>query len=324
MAISRQELNEIDDDEFFAQMKDMSGRLSAINIHQVLRLSSAGTGAEGAGEGEEHKDGNEEDNDKSEEETDEEKEEEDPATDSLPPLPAGLLPPASRQPPPTPAWSQSEPVMSSSQLPLPSFPLPATVPTVLPPPPAGFVHQPGAYPMTPLPFPTLPRPSYPPHPLTQPPKLYEPAPGVIILHETRGNMVGGCPDGKVVLKTTKGSDLKHFSAKLSGVKFVSAKKKLFHFLETICSQDTIYTHIAILSRIAPLFDHRMDQLKLKTEYFTSFKMFFDEFQNMVFPDLDAIVIRELHQHKQGNRTVREYHNSFNHYCVKRTIRNLTS
>lgn len=32
-AISRRDLEEIDDEEFFARMKDMSGRLSAIDIH---------------------------------------------------------------------------------------------------------------------------------------------------------------------------------------------------------------------------------------------------------------------------------------------------
>ena len=192
---------------------------------------------------------------------------------------------------------------ATTQQQLPPFPVPAPLPPTLPTPPVGFIHQPtqpAQFPMTPLPFPTLPGPSYPPRPLSQPPMLYEPPPGVVILHETNGRTCGGKPDGKVVLKTTKNTDLQHFSAKLTGIEFVSAKKKLFNFLETICAQENMYTQVAILSRISPSLHHRIDELKQKKEYYTSFTMFFDEFQDLVFPDLDAIIIRELHQHKQGN------------------------
>ena len=139
--------------------------------------------------------------------------------------------------------------------------------------------------------------------------LEEPREGVAIVHASGGSVCGGSPDGKKVLQALKQNKLKNFTASLSGVEFVKHKKALFSFLRAVCSEDTMYTHVTILEMISPTLDHQLDQLKEKENHYTSFVHFFGDFQKAIFPDLDAIVVKEVYAHKQGKRCIREYHSS---------------
>ena len=69
----------------------------------------------------------------------------------------------------------------------------------------------------------------------------------------------------------------------------------------------MYTHVAILYRLAPTLKYHLDELTTKTSYFTSFKMFFKHFELLVYPDLDAIVQMKVAKFAQGSRTVRTYY-----------------
>ena len=164
---------------------------------------------------------------------------------------------------------------------------------------------------TPPPPPLPPPPSLPPPPgghgaLSSPPRLKE-QPGVTITHASSGEICGGTPDGEKVIKCLKSVDSGEFSSSQGGIQFLQAKNKLFTFLSICCPNDTMYTHVAILYRLAPTLKYHLDDLAAKKNHFTSFEAFFHEFEHLVYPDLDSIVQMKVNKFTQGDRTVRTYY-----------------
>ena len=145
--------------------------------------------------------------------------------------------------------------------------------------------------------------------LTSPPRLKD-QPGMKIVHETVGDICGGSPDGDNIIKCMKSVDCGKFSASQGGVKFLQAKNKLFTFLSICCPTDTMYTHIAILYRLAQTLKHHLNNLLAKKSYFTSFAAFFEEFELLLYPDLDSIVEMKILKFAQGTHTVRAYYLEF--------------
>ena len=174
----------------------------------------------------------------------------------------------------------------------------------VPPPRAPYIYTP-----MPSPRPSTPPPRTTGSGLTSPPRLKE-QPGVIIIHETSGDICGGSPDGNKIIRCMKSVDCGEFSASQGGIKFLQTKNKLFTFLSICCPTDTMYTHVAILYRLAPTLKYHLDNLTKMKNHFTSFAAFFKEFELLVYPDLESIVQMKIAKFSQGTRTVRSYYSDF--------------
>ena len=126
--------------------------------------------------------------------------------------------------------------------------------------------------------------------------LYE-QPGVEIEHETNGYYCGGNCNEDRVWKVSKMNPNIHFSAGQTGLEFAKNKKKLFQHLESTCPHEYIYTHIAVFVGACSFLDKQLDELREKKGYYTSFEMFFKEFQERLYPDLQNI--RKSQERPQG-------------------------
>ena len=179
----------------------------------------------------------------------------------------------------------------------------------VPPPRAPYIYTPMRPTTPPPPPPSTPPPRTTGSGLTSPPRLKE-QPGVTIIHETSGDICGGSPDGNKIIRCMKSVDCGEFSASQGGIKFLQTKNKLFTFLSICCPTDTMYTHVAILYRLAPTLKYHLDNLTKMKNHFTSFAAFFKEFELLVYPDLESIVQMKIAKFSQGTRTVRSYYSDF--------------
>ena len=204
-------------------------------------------------------------------------------------------------------------------VPDPPPPVGPTLPTPASLPPTSPLPLTPAHPSLPPPAPPS-RPALPPKPAPLPPApgavprrskpmLYE-QPGVEIEHETNGYYCGGNCNEDRVWKVSKMNPNIHFSAGQTGLEFAKNKKKLFQHLESTCPREYIYTHIAVFVGACSFLDKQLDELREKKSYYTSFDMFFKEFQEKLYPDLQNILINEVLNFRQGVKSVRQYHSDF--------------
>ena len=226
--------------------------------------------------------------------------------------------------------SNDDPPPRAPVIPTPPAVAPAPRPPhVTPAPPPHVTPAPTPH-VTPAPPPPPPPPTTTPK--TSPPKLRE-QPGVTIIHSNDGDVCGGVPDGDKTMKALKSVDCGAFNTTQGGINFLKAKNKLFSFFQTCCAQDTMYTLVAILSRLSPDLKCQIEQLQEKKNHFTSFEAFFREFEKLIYPDLETILLTEINAFKQGKKSVRTYYTQFKYLLnelgvdedryVLQFIRNLT-